>query len=469
MTDSANSLFSTNFPPVPGSPTFSYLSSTIPSTYNLPLPPPPTSCMYPVLNLADLEASQKAYSDLLQAAKSYRYSLASMSVSAGNFGCALEACARLKEARNETLENNQTGKMINFWPTEAGIMKNWRNCTADSLMAASGVHQLIANHHQILSETIYRNLEVPLMHELDQWRRKIEEEDASYQREAKIMTKEIRSMEKNGIKLQKSHKRELGAFREHLVELTRKIDALTGLGDGYGRAVAKDCQDMSRAIVDSSASIVRAEIEIYEALARKGWNGGGLDDLLEKGRDVFASEDATKDSDRISSILPQNISILVNEEPVAVTSGVRRSSKDSLLLDTAGYHSFNEIIHDGDVNSIFSASEINSSASNRPRNLRQRSQILGNRIKVKDPLEDWERENFISGTTTNEKGLHEKKDQDVLAKNLELNPSGACSERDGLITPEDEDSTMSVWRRMSDSSGTVTQKDDGICEQISTK
>lgn len=459
MTDSTNTLSPANFATMPGSPTFSYLSTTTPSAYNLPLPPPPsTNRMYPVLSLADLQASQKAYSDLLQAAKSYRHSLASMSVSASNFGGALEACARLKEARNETPEINQTGKMGDTWPSEAAIMGRWRNCTADSLMAASGVHQLIANHHQIISETIYRNLEVPLMHEIDQWRRKIEEEDASYQREAKTMTKEIRSMEKDGIKLQKSRKRELGTFREHLVQLTRKIDALTGLGDSYGGAVAKDCQEMSRAILDCSASVVRAEVEIYEALARKGWNGGGLDDLLEKGRDLFASEDITEGSDRISSILPQHTSILAQEEPVALNSGHRRLSKDSLLLDAAGYHSFNEIIHDPEVNSIFSAREISTSASNRSRNLRQRSPILGNRIQVKDPLEDWEQEDYTPRTTANETGS-----KDQIKESEGVSPS-LLNERDGIIAVEDEDSTTSVWRRMSDSSGTITQKDDGIHE-----
>ncbi|RKF60024.1 Protein IVY1 [Erysiphe neolycopersici] len=461
MTSSTNTLSPANFATISGSPTLSYVSTTTPSTYNLPLPSPPITRMYPVLSLADLEASQKAYSDLLHAAKSYRHSLASMSVSASNFGGALEACARLKEARNETLENNQTGKMGNIWPSEAAIMGRWRNCTADSLMAASGVHQLIANHHQIISETIYRNFEVPLMHEIDQWRRKIEEEDASYQREVKTMTKEIRSMEKYGLKLQKSRKRELGKFREHLVQLTRKIDALTGLGDSYGGAVAKDCQDMSRAILDCSASVVRAEVEIYEALARKGWNGGGLDELLEKGRDLFACEDITEGSNRISSILPQHISILAHEEPLAVNSGHRRLSKDSLLLDAAGYHSLNEIIHDSEANSIFSAHEINTNTSSRSRNLRQRSPILGNRIQVKDPLEDWEQENFTSKSTAKEIG---SKDLNIHKKKSEENSSSSISKRDEIIAEEDEDSTTAVWRRMSGSSGTITQKDEGIYE-----
>src|SRR5271168_4070042 len=92
-------------PPIPASPTFSYASTSNPllSTYNLPLPPPPQNT-HLHLSTAALKASQTAYTNLPSTPKPYRTSLAALSLSASNFGSALEECARLKEARSEDVQ-----------------------------------------------------------------------------------------------------------------------------------------------------------------------------------------------------------------------------------------------------------------------------------------------------------------------------------------------------------------------------
>lgn len=324
-------------PPIPGSPTYSYASTSqpIPSTFNLPLPPPPIAS-HSVLTKNDLEASQQAYSDLLSSAKAYRLALATLSSSASTFGSALEACARLKEARSPSI-NISAGSMSNSFSAQGGGV----NCTADNLLAASGVHQLIANHQQILSETVYRSFEVPLLSELDQWRRRMEEEEERYQKEAKSMSREIRKMEKEGLKLHSKRRRDVSAFREHLVRLTQKLDGLTSLHGGHARGLLREGQEMSLGIVECSAGLVRAEVDIFEALARKGWSGGGLDELLERGRDLFANEGDMSDAhahsnSKIFSILP-NKSILADSNQDS-NLGVRpnHNRSDSLLVEGHG-------------------------------------------------------------------------------------------------------------------------------------
>ncbi|PMD60808.1 uncharacterized protein K444DRAFT_496873, partial [Hyaloscypha bicolor E] len=362
-------------PPVPSSPTYSYASTANPlSQYNLPPPPPPRP-PYSVLSKSDLEASQTAYSDLLSTAKAYRLALASLSTAASTFGSALEACARLKEARSESIESLDGGMSNSF------MSGGKSSCTADSLLAASGVHQLIANHQQILSETVYRSFEVPLLHELDEWRRRMEEEEMSYQKSAKTLSREIRRMEKEGLKLHKQRKRDVGKFREHLVALTGKLDALTGLSGGHSRGLLRDGQGMSMGIVECCAGLVRAEVDIFEALARKGWSGGGLDELLEKGRDLFANEDGSghdhpNHGAKIFSILPQNRSILAGPD-TGEGLGVKHQRSDSLLVDGAGTHYQSlagAVARDTDVNSLWSErgnSHMNTSGVlNRPRGVR---------------------------------------------------------------------------------------------------
>jgi hypothetical protein len=318
-------------PPIPSSPSYSYASTTNPlSSYNLPLPPPPRA-YHAVLTKNDLELSQTAYSELLSTAKQYRLALAELSKAAGYFGSALESCARLKEARSEALNLSGSNLANSFTAHES--------CTADSLMAASGVHQLIANHQQILSETVYRNFEVPLLHELDAWRRRMEEEELTYIRAVKDRSKEIRRMEKEGLKLHRQRKRDVGKFRSHLVDLTAKLDDLTSLHGGHSRTLLRDSQEASAKIVEASSSLVRAEVDIFESLARKGWSGGGLDELLDKGVDLFANEldSVGGDNPKLFSILPQK-SILADSTGERPDHPPHRRS-DSLLVEGNSYQS----------------------------------------------------------------------------------------------------------------------------------
>ncbi|KAM0282754.1 hypothetical protein ACHAO9_010053 [Fusarium lateritium] len=356
-------------PPVPGSPVYSLASTANPlSQFNLPLPPPPRSS-HAVLTKADLELSQQAYSDLVSSAKGYRLALAALSTAASTFGSALEACARLKEARAEPIGPSGTSSMTASFTTKG-------SCTADMLMSASGVHHLVANHQQILSETVYRSFEVPLLHDLDKWQTVIDDEEETYKQNIKAQSREIKRLEKEGMKLHKQRRRDVGRFRAHLVELTTKLDGLTTLHGDHARTLLRESQETSGRIVDASCSLVRAEVDIFEGLARKGWSGGGLDDLLEKGQDLFATEEdgatlgsgGSGDTPKLFSILPPK-SILADTGFEQSRSHARG---DSLLMDTERYQSLAALASDSrpngglmnDSDSVFSAD------FNKPRNAR---------------------------------------------------------------------------------------------------
>lgn len=258
------------------------------SSYNLPLPPPPPPTAHPILTKSDLASSQSAYATLLTTAKTYRLALASLSNAASAFGSALESCARLKEARADSLAlgGGPHHALHSHQPTTLS------GCTADSLLAAAGVQHLIANHEQILSETVYRSFEVPLLHELDKWRRDVDDEQSGYLAAVKKQSAEIRKLERDGMRLHKQRgPRDVASFRGHLVELTTKLDGLTALHGEHARTLLRESQDTSVKILEASCSLVRAEVDIFESLARKGWSGGGLDEILEKGTDLFAADE----------------------------------------------------------------------------------------------------------------------------------------------------------------------------------
>jgi hypothetical protein len=355
-------------PPVPGSPVYSVASTAHPiSQFNLPLPPAPRPS-HPVLSKADLERTQEAYSELVSSAKAYRLALATLSNAASAFGSALESCARLKEARAEPIGPAAGANMTASFTTKGA-------CTADPLMSASGVHHLIANHQQILSETVYRSFEVPLLHDLDKWQTVIDEEEDTYQQRLKAQSKEVKRLEKQGLKLHKQQRRDVARFRAHLVELTNKLDGLTTLHADHARTMLRESQETSGRIVDASCSLVRAEVDIFEGLARKGWSGGGLDDLLEKGQDLFAADydgngsgaggGANGDPTKLFSILPPK-SILADSASEVSRAGHGRA--DSLLMDTDRYQSLTAVATEHrtapDNESILSAD------FNKPRNAR---------------------------------------------------------------------------------------------------
>ncbi|KAK7734749.1 hypothetical protein SLS53_007855 [Cytospora paraplurivora] len=322
----------TTLPPVPSSPTYSYASTANPasagmnvSSFNLPLPPPPPPKQYAVLTKADLTASQKSYADLLTTAKSYRVALATLSSAASAFGSALESCARLKEARADSIH------LADASPAAPAPVTSDSGCTADTLLAAAGVHHLIANHDQILSETVYRSFEVPLLHELDKWRRDVEDEEASYLAAVRRQSQDIRRLEKEGMRLHRQRgPRDVAKFRGHLVELTTRLDGLTGLHGEHSRTLLRESQDTSVKILEACCSLVRAEVDIFESLARKGWSGGGLEEILEKGTDLFAAEEPSAaaeheaDPSKLFSILPPK-SILADAAGDPGIPGVTRS------------------------------------------------------------------------------------------------------------------------------------------------
>ncbi|KAK4102055.1 hypothetical protein N658DRAFT_469427 [Parathielavia hyrcaniae] len=419
-----------HLPPIPSSPTHSYTSTAHPaSQYSLPPPPPPRPA-HAVLTKADLEHSQAAYADLLTSAKAYRLALASLSTAASTFGSALESCARLKEARADALlapppSSSAPMSMSNSFTAHAGSGSGNSNggpptsssspssCTADTLLTVAGLQHLVANHQHILSETVYRAFEVPLLHELDKWRAAVEDEEERHARAAAAQAREIRRMERDGLRMhQQARRRDVGALRSHLVELTARLDGLTVLHGEHARALLRESQETSGRIVEASCSLVRAEVDIFESLARKGWTGGGLDEVLEKGTDLFAAEGGASvgsgDGTKLFSILPPKSILADTSGADTIRGGGKDGRSDSLLvMDTDRYQSLAGAMssrgRDRDTESVFSE-------FNRSRNVRPFSpQPQPLRLNPEDllgPLEDGPAAESSSPGSGSEEGNH---------------------------------------------------------------
>lgn len=283
-----------------------------------------------------MKASITAYETLSEAAKAYRKALAAVAASASAFGAALEICARCKGAGD----------------------------TADGLMNAGGLQYLVASNIHILSESLYRGFEVPLLHELDAYKEKNAENEERYKKEAEAKSKELRKREQQHLKLARQKKRNLSAFRSALVDLTYQIDELENLKYVHYRNALDLSQETSDRILDYSALVVRAEIEVFEKIAQKGWDasGAGLDDLITRAADPFASHSGCGNGDgEIFSILPSE-SILPSPHGAlsransisGVSGGPASEGKYQSLSAALSHNGDYEEYDDEDEHSIFS-------------------------------------------------------------------------------------------------------------------
>lgn len=264
--------------------------------------PPPPRQPFPFSH-DDTDRSRLAYETLSASAKAYRVALGQLSAAASNFGSALEACARLKEARAQPYPPGPYARgHDSAGGGGAGLMSSGSSlheasCTADVLLATSGLYYLMANQQGILAETVYRSFELPIVHELDRYGADVEAEQESYAAGMRDASREIRRLEKEGVKLRKPRQRDVGRMRDHLVTMTEALDALTVRQGEHAVTLLDQSRDISGTVSQASRNLVRAEVDILDSLARKGWPGGGLDVVLDGAVDLFSRNGYDDDDD----------------------------------------------------------------------------------------------------------------------------------------------------------------------------
>lgn len=112
------------------------------------------------------------------------------------------------------------------------------------------------------------------------------------------------------------------SYRSALTDLTHSIDELDQLKYEHYRVAHTLTADTSNRILDCAALVIRAEVEIFEKVAQKGWDGagGGLEDLIARAQDPFApetgGEDSANGSGALFSILPAHSILPSPHSPV---------------------------------------------------------------------------------------------------------------------------------------------------------
>ncbi|KAG0255296.1 hypothetical protein DFQ27_006321 [Actinomortierella ambigua] len=331
-----------------------------------------------IITRNDQEVSIELLTSLLAHAKQYRLQMLALSKAAANFGHSLEKIAHCKTAvmenptspTNMPLQQQHQGeeplgstsppslsspqavighvgklsspcpvpKMTSTLSPELGRTQPGSR-TRSCLQAAAGLHFLISNHHQILSDTLYKQFEIPLLQHLDTHKGNIEASEAQYERSMREMSQKIKDTEAASLQNGRKRQRDLLQFRQALMTLTQQVDELERIKIGYYFNNLECEQANLQLILQKTSTLVRAEVDIYERVANKGLNDPILELMTTQGPDPYCVYPTTDEFSSIFSILPATPIIPTN--PGNVTSGPTATQPEGILTTFYGYHETN--------------------------------------------------------------------------------------------------------------------------------
>ncbi|KAF9359886.1 hypothetical protein BGX26_011176 [Mortierella sp. AD094] len=278
-----------------------------------------------IITRGDQQTSVDQIQLLLTNAKAYRLQMLALSKAAANFGYALEKIAHSKAAVRDSSN------------------------VSSSLQAAAGLHYLMSNHHQILSDTLYKQFEIPLLQHLDTHKANIEATESQYERSMREMSQKIKETEATSLQNGRKRQRDLFQFRQALTTLTMQVDELERIKLGYYFSNLESEQANLQLILQKTSTIVRAEVDIYERIANKGLNDAILEPMSTQGPDPYCTYPTTDEFSSIFSILPPT--------PIIPTSGsgatgTSTPQPDAIMSNFYGYHESNPFSTARNMNNI---------------------------------------------------------------------------------------------------------------------
>ncbi|KAG5360908.1 Protein IVY1 [Yarrowia sp. B02] len=210
-----------------------------------------------IIGTKHIKESREAYNHVIEAAQKYRDALDLVSRASAEFGGALEQLSHCK-----------------------GV--------PDGLQAAAGLYLLVSNHQQILGDTIDKNFVVPVTAIGKGLQQRSAEIHSEYRSSHVSKSAELRKKEQQQRSFAKQKRaRDLAAYRQSLMDVAAEIDGLDALKGKYYQDMWEAHSIAGNSLLGNVSSAVRAEVEIHEGVARKGWSGGGLDELIEESGDPF--------------------------------------------------------------------------------------------------------------------------------------------------------------------------------------
>ncbi|GME69416.1 unnamed protein product [[Candida] boidinii] len=272
----------------------------------------------------DFNEAVNCYQDLIKNSENYRLALKALSIATSEFSNSIENLARCKGS----------------------------NLISDDLLNVSGLHYLIANQQQILSNTIQYNFEEPLKQHKDDFIKTYKKDEINFKSVINNKIKLLKKNENDNKKLVKLKTRNLITYKSNLIKLTNQLDEIDRLKHDYYFNIFEKFSNSANFILEKSCSIIKAELTTFENLSNKGKPGYGLDSLLntiDKTKDPFnyTKDTITTDKKQIKNPIlslpqfspsqqqsqPTSLSSISssNSPPIIASSPIKNGSSSSLI------------------------------------------------------------------------------------------------------------------------------------------
>lgn len=271
-----------------------------------------------IINSKDFENSIQTYETMLSKAEKLRNALLLVSEAANEFGQSLEDTINLNPKVNNSKQ------------------------VSDGLINAGSLQYIVGSNNQILSRLLLNNFQQPLKEKLEELKNNYETNHRYYQQEVRLKSKILRAKELENIKLSKLKTRNLTTYKNNLMNLTNQLDEIDRLKYDYYHDVNSMMEEFNQnQLLIKTGSIIRAELELFEGIARKGWSGGGLDQLLSISPDLFAiNEDETHlfDNYNMDNIAEDNESLISDMETEDMVDQNNIEPKADETVETVKLH-----------------------------------------------------------------------------------------------------------------------------------
>lgn len=254
-----------------------------------------------IITRADLRASVAAYHELLKAAKEYRESMERSSNASTAFAIALEQCARVKGA------------------TES----------ANSLLLGSGLCFMIGNSHQVLSATLLRSFELPLLAAYEEYVTVLSERHDKYEVLLSERTAAIRQTEHENMKQGRKKSRDLNQFRKALESLQEQVRGVEAVKKAYYNETLEKENEMWGLISSKVALLLRSTLELSDRLASKA-NEPAVEELMRENPDPFDSyREENSETRDLFSVLPPLSMAMSHHGPTTNGSTIREFAAEN--------------------------------------------------------------------------------------------------------------------------------------------
>lgn len=372
---------------------------------------PSVSDLSNIVTSKDFQHTVDTYSNVLDKAENLREAFLTVSKAASEFGEALEATI------NDCPSVNNS-KQVN-----------------NGLINAGGLQHIIGANQYILSRLMEQNFVKPLNNELEKLKENYSSNHRYYQQEVKVKTKALREKELENVKLSKSKTRNLNTYKNNLMNLSSHIDDIDRLKYEYYHELNSMIESFNQQhLLVRTGSLVRAQLEIHEGIAKKGWSGGGLDEILAISPDIFGSNFTDDEEYELLDDEDTNNNNISDNKPKLNGNGNAKYAK-STSSNTPDADSTLEIIEEnqGDDHSTGSDPIKSNIGGNTPNKEEIRKPVLHNITKKRDTDSSLD-ESFslpvINNTNTSRNQTREASDDTFKSDDINIDNSNILNELD---------------------------------------